>query len=86
MTTQIQGYPQTEFIDQSTKRPQRAWLQYFQNLLNFTSSGTATKGGAILPTAPAHFFPLPSPSQNPSFSQRSPQSLGSSSRTRTIYR
>jgi hypothetical protein len=56
MTTQIQGYPQTEFIDQSTKRPQRAWLQYFQNLLNFTSSGTATKGGAILPTAPAGFM------------------------------
>ena len=56
MTTQIQGYPQTEFIDQSTKRRQRAWLQYFQNLLNFTSSGTATKGGAILPTAPVGFM------------------------------
>ena len=56
MTTQIKGYPQTEFLDDTTKRPQRAWLQYFQNLLNFTSSPTATKGGAILPSAPAGFM------------------------------
>jgi len=64
MTTQIKAYPQTELLDQSTQRPSRAWLQYFQNLLNFTSSPTATKGGAILPSAPVGFMNVTVNGQN----------------------
>ena len=39
---QTQPYPQTEFLDGQTKRPTRAWQQFFINLLNFNSSTTAT--------------------------------------------
>jgi hypothetical protein len=56
LTTQIQAYPQTDLIDPSSKRPSRAWLQYFQNLINFTSAPSATSGGAVLPAKPAGFM------------------------------
>jgi hypothetical protein len=49
-------YPQTEFLDTASKRPTRAWQQFFLNLLNFTSSPTATTGTANLPAKPAGFI------------------------------
>jgi hypothetical protein len=55
-TTQIQPYPQTEFLDITTKRPTRAWQQFFMNLLNFSSSTTATAGSATLPANPVGFI------------------------------
>jgi len=55
-TTQIQPYPQTEFLDMTTKRPTRAWQQFFMNLLNFSSSTTATAGSATLPANPVGFI------------------------------
>ena len=55
-TTQIQPYPQTEFLDATTKRPTRAWQQFFMNLLNFSSSTTATAGSATLPANPVGFI------------------------------
>lgn len=53
---QTNPYPQTEFLDGQTKRPTRAWQQFFLNLLNYTSSPTATKGTATLPSNPAGFI------------------------------
>jgi hypothetical protein len=55
-TTQIQPYPQTEFLDATTKRPTRAWQQFFLNLLNFSSAETATAGSATLPANPVGFI------------------------------
>jgi len=55
-SNQNNPYPQTEFLDQNTKRPSRAWQQFFLNLLNFTSSTSATTGTATLPTKPAGFI------------------------------
>lgn len=55
-TSTIQPYPQTEFLDQATNRPTRAWQQFFLNLLNYSSSTTASAGSAALPTAPAGFI------------------------------
>jgi hypothetical protein len=55
-TSQIQPYPQTEFLDMTTKRPTRAWQQFFMNLLNFSSSTTATAGSATLPANPVGFI------------------------------
>lgn len=55
-TSTIQPYPQTEFLDQVTNRPTRAWQQFFLNLLNYSSSPTASAGSAALPTAPAGFI------------------------------
>lgn len=49
-------YPQVEFLDDQTKRPTRAWQQFFLNLLNFGSSTTATAGAATLPTNPVGFM------------------------------
>lgn len=49
-------YPQSELLDAQTKRPTRAWQQYFLNLLNFTSASTATKGAATLPANPVGFI------------------------------
>ena len=49
-------YPQTELLDPQTKRPTRAWQQFFLNLLNFTSASTATSGSATLPGAPVGFI------------------------------
>lgn len=55
-SSQTNPYPQTEFLDVSTKRPSRAWQQFFLNLLNFSSATTATAGSATLPAAPAGFM------------------------------
>lgn len=55
-SSQTNPYPQSEFLDGSTKRPTRAWQQFFLNLLNFSSSTTATAGSATLPAAPAGFM------------------------------
>ena len=53
---QVNPYPQSEFLDGTTKRPTRAWQQFFLNLLNFSSSTTATGGSATLPAAPVGFI------------------------------
>ena len=55
-TAQIQPYPQSEFLDANTKRPTRAWQQFFINLMNFTSATTATTGSATLPANPVGFI------------------------------
>ena len=55
-TGQTNPYPQTEFLDAQTKRPSRAWQQFFLNLLNFTSAPTATTGTANLPAKPVGFI------------------------------
>lgn len=49
-------YPQSEFLDATTKRPTRAWQQFFINLLNFSSSATATAGAGTLPAKPVGFI------------------------------
>lgn len=54
-SSQTNPYPQSEFLD-STKRPTRAWQQFFLNLLNFSSATTATAGSATLPAAPVGFI------------------------------
>lgn len=56
--SQNNPYPQTEFLDKATNRPTRAWQQFFLNLLNFTSSSTATTGAATLPAAPEGFITI----------------------------
>ena len=53
---QTNPYPQSEFLDGQTKRPTRAWQQFFLNLLNYTSSPTATTGTATLPAKPVGFI------------------------------
>jgi len=53
---QTQPYPQSEFLDPATKRPARAWQQFFINMLNFSSATTATTGSATLPAKPAGFI------------------------------
>ena len=55
---QSQGnqYPVTPLLDDATKMPTRAWQQWFLNLLNFSSSATATTGTATLPAKPAGFM------------------------------
>ena len=53
---QVNPYPQSEFLDAATKRPTRAWQQFFLNLLNFSSSTTASGGSATLPGAPVGFI------------------------------
>ena len=53
---QINPYPQSEFLEASTKRPTRAWQQFFLNLLNFSSSTTATTGSGTLPSNPVGFI------------------------------
>ena len=55
-STQNNPYPQSEMLDAQTKRPTRAWQQYFLNLLNFTSASTANKGAATLPSNPVGFI------------------------------
>ena len=55
-TTQTNPYPQSEFLDGTTKRPTRAWQQFFLNLLNFSSATTATAGSGTLPSAPVGFI------------------------------
>ena len=53
---QVNPYPQSEFLDAATKRPTRAWQQFFLNLLNFSSATTATAGSATLPANPVGFI------------------------------
>jgi hypothetical protein len=53
---QLNPYPQSEFLDGTTKRPTRAWQQFFLNLLNFSSSTTATTGSGTLPAKPVGFI------------------------------
>ena len=53
---QTNPYPQSEFLDGQTKRPTRAWQQFFLNLLNFSSASTATTGTATLPSKPVGFI------------------------------
>ncbi len=49
--------PQTDFLEQQPiNRPTRAWIQFFLNLMNNTSSPTATAGTATLPANPAGFM------------------------------
>lgn len=57
-TPQINPYPQSEFLDGQTKRPTRAWQQFFLNLLNFSSSDSATTevSGPTLPANPVGFI------------------------------
>lgn len=55
-TSQIQPYPQTEFLDPVTNRPTRPWQQFFLNLLNFSSASSANAGTAVLPAAPVGFI------------------------------
>jgi len=54
--SQNNPYPQSEFLDGQTKRPTRAWQQFFLGILNFTSATTATKGAATLPSNPVGFI------------------------------
>ena len=53
---QVNPYPQSEFLDAGSKRPTRAWQQFFLNLLNFSSATTATTGSASLPANPVGFI------------------------------
>jgi len=55
-SSQGNPYPVTPLLDESTKMPTRAWQQWFLNLLNFSSSSTATTGTATLPPKPAGFI------------------------------
>ena len=55
--SQDNPYPQTEFIDETTKRPTRAWQVYLLNLLNFTrTASSASRGSAVLPDNPVGFI------------------------------
>ena len=63
-TQQVNPYPQSELLDGATKRPTRAWQQYFVNLLNFSSSSTATAGSATLPANPVGFMNVTVNGQN----------------------
>lgn len=65
MANQIWGpsqdnpYPQTDFLDEQTKRPTRAWQIFFLNLINFTkTSSSATAGGVTLPANPVGFIEM----------------------------
>lgn len=49
-------YPQSQFLDVNTQRPTRSWQQFFLNLLNFSSSTTATAGSGALPSNPVGFM------------------------------
>ena len=54
--SQNNPYPQSPLLDEQTKRPTRAWQQFFLGILNFTSATTATKGAAVLPSNPVGFI------------------------------
>ena len=56
--SQNNPYPQSPLLDEQTKRPTRAWQQFFLGILNFTSASTATTGqtGATLPANPVGFI------------------------------
>lgn len=61
---QTNPYPQSEFLDAQTKRPTRAWQQFLLNLLNFSSSQSASTGSATLPAQPAGFMNVTVNGQN----------------------
>jgi len=63
-SSQTNPYPQSEFLDGVTKRPTRAWQQFFLNLLNFSSASTATAGAATLPANPVGFINVTVNGQN----------------------
>jgi hypothetical protein len=63
-SSQTNPYPQSEFLDGQTKRPTRAWQQFFLNLLNFSSASTATAGSATLPSNPVGFINVTVNGQN----------------------
>lgn len=63
-SSQTNPYPQSEFLDKTTNRPTRAWQQFFLNLLNFSSSTTATAGSATLPAQPVGFINVTVNGQN----------------------
>jgi hypothetical protein len=54
--SQNNPYPQSPLLDEQTKRPTRAWQQFFLGILNFTSASTATKGLGTLPANPVGFI------------------------------
>lgn len=54
--SQNNPYPQSPLLDEQTKRPTRAWQQFFLGILNFTSATTATTGAAVLPANPVGFI------------------------------
>ena len=56
--SQVNPYPQSEFLDPNTKRPTRAWQQFFLNLLNFVGYTSATAGSATLPANPVGFITI----------------------------
>jgi len=56
--SQNNPYPQTEFLDKSTNRPTRSWQQFFLNILNFSSSSSATAGSSTLPATPEGFITI----------------------------
>ena len=45
-------YPQSEFLDASSKRPTRPWQQFFINLLNFSATSTTP----ALPSQPKGYM------------------------------
>jgi hypothetical protein len=55
-TQQLNPYPQSPLVEENSNRPTRSWQQYFLNLLNFSSSRTATAGAATLPANPVGFM------------------------------
>lgn len=63
-TQQLNPYPQSPLVDETSNRPTRAWQQYFLNLLNFSSSDAASAGTATLPAAPAGFMNVTVNGQN----------------------
>jgi len=52
----INPIPQTDFLDEATKRPTRAWTTFFLGILNNTSATTATAGSGTLPAKPVGFM------------------------------
>ena len=52
---QNQVIPTSPVVNQAG-RPTPAWQLFFLNLLNFTSSSSATAGSATLPANPAGFI------------------------------
>lgn len=52
---QNQIIPTSPVVNQSG-RPTSAWQLFFLNLLNFSSSSTATAGSATLPANPSGFI------------------------------
>jgi hypothetical protein len=46
----------TSPVTNETGRPTPAWQLFFLNILNFTSSSTATAGSATLPANPRGFI------------------------------